>query len=90
MEKKDFEFTEKDFGVMEEKFLAIVDFGKEKKFYVVERSNLQSFLTHHSSTYLSCPPPIIFQSVLVYDPIVFQSQLDSLWKSQSTSNSSNN
>lgn len=80
----------KDFKLMDEKLLAIVDFVKEKKFYIVDRSDIQSFLHHHSNEYLSCPPPIIFQSVLVYDPIAFQSQLDSLWKSKSTSNSLNN
>lgn len=76
----------KDFKLMDEKLLAIVDFGKEKKFYIVDSSDIQSFLHHHSSERLSCPPPIIFQSVLVYDPIAFQSQLDSLWKSKSMSN----
>lgn len=70
--------TEKDF---DEKLLAIVDFSKEKKFYIVDPSDIQSFLHHHSSEFLSTPPPIIFQSVLVYDPVVFQSELDSLWKS---------
>lgn len=82
-----------DFKLMDEKLLAIVDFGKEKKFYIVDSSDIQSFLHYHSSEYLSCPPPIIFQSVLVYDPVVFQSQLDSLRKSlesKSMSNSSNN
>lgn len=71
----------KDFKLMDEKLLAIVDFAKEKKFYIVDSSDIQSFLHHHSSEFLSTPPPIIFQSVLVYDPVVFQSQLDSLWKS---------
>lgn len=80
----------KDFKLMDEKLLAIVDFGKEKKFYIVDSSDIQSFLHHHSSERLSTPPPIIFQSVLVYDPIAFQSQLDSLWKSRSMSNPSNN
>lgn len=61
----------KDFKLMNEKLLAIVDFGKEKKFYIVEYSDLQSFLHHHSGERLSCPPPVIFQSVLVYDPIAF-------------------
>lgn len=82
--------TEKKF---DEKLLAIVDFSKEKKFYIVDPSDIQSFLHHHSSEFLSTPPPIIFQSVLVYDPVVFQSELDSLWKSlksKSISNSSNN
>jgi hypothetical protein len=82
--------TEKDF---DEKLLAIVDFSKERKFYIVNPSDIQSFLHHHSSEFLSTPPPIIFQSVLVYDPVVFQSELDSLWKSlksKSMSNSSNN
>lgn len=82
--------TEKNF---DEKLLAIVDFSKEKKFYIVSPSDIQSFLHHHSSEFLSTPPPIIFQSVLVYDPVVFQSELDSLWKSlksKSMSNSSNN
>lgn len=82
--------TEKDF---DEKLLAIVDFSKEKKFYIVNPSDIQSFLHHHSSEFLPTPPPIIFQSVLVYDPVVFQSELDSLWKSlksKSMSNSSNN
>lgn len=80
----------KDFKLMDEKLLAIVDFGKEKKFYIVNPSDIQAFLMHHSSERLSTPPPIIFQSVLVYDPIAFQSQLDSLWKSRSMSNPSNN
>ena len=82
-----------DFKLMDEKLLAIVDFGKEKKFYIVDHSDTQSFLHHHSSEFLSTPPPIIFQSVLVYDPVVFQSQLDSLRKSlesKSMSNSLNN
>lgn len=80
----------KDFKLMDEKLLAIVDFGKEKKFYIVEYSDLQSFLHHHSNERLSCPPPVIFQSVLLYDPIAFQSQLDSLWRSESMSNPSDN
>lgn len=80
----------KDFKLMNEKLLAIVDFGKEKKFYIVDPSDIQSFLVHHSSECLSSLPPIIFQSVLVYDSIAFQSQLDSLWKSRSMSNPSNN
>lgn len=80
----------KDFKLMDEKLLAIVDFVKEKKFYIVDPSDIQCFLQHHSSKFLSTPPPIIFQSVLVYDPIAFQSQLDSLWKDTSMSNSSNN
>lgn len=75
---------------MDEKLLAIVDFGKEKKFYIVDSSDIQSFLHHHSSEYLSCPPPIIFQTVMVYDPIVFQSQLDSLWKDLSSRSSMSN
>lgn len=82
--------TEKNF---DEKLLAIVNFDKEKKFYIVDPSDIQSFLHHHSSEFLSTPPPIVFQSVLVYDPVVFQSELDSLWKSlksKSMSNSSNN
>ena len=79
--------------VFDEKLLAIVDFSKEKKFYIVNSSDIQSFLHHHSSEFLSTPPPIIFQSVLVYDPVVFQSELDSLRKSLKSkfmSNSSNN
>lgn len=83
----------KDFKLMNEKLLAIVDFAKEKKFYIVDPSDIQSFLHHHSSEFLSTPPPIIFQSVLVYDPVVFQSELDSLWKSlksKSMSDSLNN
>lgn len=76
----------KDFKLMDEKLLAIIDSGKEKEFYIVEYSDLQSFLRHHSSERMSCPPPVIFQSVLVYDPIIFQSQLDSLLKSKSMSN----
>lgn len=80
----------KDFKLMDEKLLAIVDFGKEKKFYIVEYSDLQSFLHHHhSNEHLPCPP-VIFQSVLVYDPVAFQSQLDSLRKIKSMSNPSNN
>lgn len=79
--------------IFDEKLLAIVDFSKEKKFYIVDPSDIHSFLHHHSSEFLSTPPPIIFQSVLVYDPVAFQSELDSLWKSlksKSMSNSSNN
>lgn len=79
-----------DFKLMDEKLFAIVDFGKEKKFYIVDHSDIQSFLHHHSNKYLSCSPPVVFQSVLVYDPIVFQSQLDSLCKSKSMSNPSDN
>lgn len=79
---------------MDEKLLAIVDFGKEKKFYIVDSPDIQSFLHHYSSEFLLTPPPITFQSVLVYDPVAFQSQLDSLLKSGSTFksmfNSSNN
>ena len=80
----------KDFKLMDEKLLAIVDFSKEKKFYIVDPSDVRSFLHHHSSEHLSCPPPIIFQSVLVYDPIVFQSQLDSLRKDLSSRSSMSN
>lgn len=77
--------------IFDERLLAIVDFGKEKRFYIiVDPSDIQCFLRHHSSKFLSTPPPIIFQSVLIYDPIAFQSQLDSLQKSRSMSNSSNN
>lgn len=79
-----------EFKSMDEKLLAIVDFGREKKFYIVGRSDIQSFLAHHSSERFSCPPPIIFQTVLVYDPVAFQSQLDSLWKGESMSNPLNN
>lgn len=67
--------------IFDEKLLAIVDFAKEKRFYIVDPSDIQSFLHHHSSEFLSTPPPIIFQTVLVYDPVVFQSELDSLRKS---------
>lgn len=80
----------KDFKLMDEKLLAIVDFGKEKKFYIVEYSDIQSFLHHHSIDRMISPPPVIFQSVLVYDPIAFQSQLDSLCNSKPMSNPSNN
>lgn len=80
----------KEFKSMDEKLLAIVDFGREKKFYIVDCSDIQSFLAHHSSERFSCPPPIIFQTVLVYDPVTFQSQLDSLWKDASMSNPLNN
>lgn len=76
--------------IFDEKLLAIVDFSKEKKFYIVNPSDIQSFLHHHSSEFLSTPPPIIFQSVLVYDPEIFQSELDSLWKDTPMSNSLNN
>lgn len=76
--------------IFDEKLLAIVDFVKEKRFYIVDSSDIQSFLHHHSSEFLSTPPPIIFQTVFVYDPIVFQSQLESLWKNTSISNSLNN
>lgn len=72
----------KDFELMDEKLLAIVDFGREKKFYIVDPSD---------SEYLSSSPfPVIFQPVLVYDPVIFQSQLDSLLKPRSTFNPSNN
>lgn len=82
----------KKIKLMDEKLLAIVDFSKEKKFYIVNSSDVQSFLVHHSSEHLSFPPPIIFQTVMVYDPIVFQSQLDSLWRDSYSSkyNPSNN
>lgn len=80
----------KESKLMDEKLLAIVDFVREKKFYIVDCSDIQSFLAHHSSKHFSCPPPIIFQTVLVYDPVAFQSQLDSLWKDTSTSNPLNN
>lgn len=81
----------KKFKLMDEKLLAIVDFSKEKKFYIVDPSDVQSFLAHHSSEHLSCPPPIIFQTVMVYDPVIFQSQLDSLRKDLSSKyNSLNN
>lgn len=80
----------KDFKLMDEKLLAIVDFGREKKFYIVNSSDIQAFLMHHSSERLSTPPPIIFQSVLVYDPIIFQSQLDSLRKDLSSRSSMSN
>lgn len=79
-----------DFKLMDEKLLAIVDFSKEKKFYIVDSSDVQSFLHYHSSEYLSCPPPIIFQTVMVYDPIAFQSQLDSLRKDSSFRSSTSN
>ena len=78
----------KEFKSMDEKLLAIVDFGREKKFYIVDCSDIQSFLAHHSSERFSCP--IIFQTVLVYDPVAFQSQLDSLRKDASMSNPLNN
>lgn len=80
------------FKLMDEKLLAIVDFGKEKKFYIVEYSDLQAFLHHHSNHSNECMscPPVIFQSVLVYDPITFQSQLDSSCKSKSMFNPSDN
>ena len=82
----------KKIKLMDEKLLAIVDFSKEKKFYIVNSSDVQSFLVHHSSEHLSSPPPIIFQTVMVYDPIVFQSQLDSLRRDSYSSkyNLSNN
>lgn len=64
----------------EERLLATVDFGEEKKFYIVDHSDVQRFLRHHSSEFLSTPPPIIFQSIFVYDPVIFQSELESLWK----------
>lgn len=78
--------TEKDF---DQKLLAIVDFGKEKKFYIVDPFDIQSFLHHHSSEFLFTPPPITFQFVLVYDPVVFQSELHSLWKSLKSKSMSN-
>lgn len=81
----------KDFKLMDEKLLAIVDYGKEKHFFIVDHSDLQSFLGLYSCDRVSCPPPVIFQSVLVYDPIAFQSQLDFLNdKSKPISNPSNN
>jgi hypothetical protein len=69
----------KKFKLMDEKLLAIVDFGNERKqFFIVDRLDLQSFLDLYSCDRMSFPPPVIFQSVLVYDPIAFQSQLDYL------------
>lgn len=82
----------KDFKLMDEKLLAIVEFSdvKDKRFYLVDPSDIRSFLDHHSTKYLTSLPSIVFQSVLIYDPDVFQSQLDSLWKDTSMSNPSNN
>lgn len=81
----------KDFKLMDEKLLAIVDFGKEKQFFIVDHFDLQSFLALYSCDVMSCPPPVTLRSVLVYDPIAFQSQLDFLNdKSDSMSNPSNN
>lgn len=81
----------KDFKLMDEKLLAIVDLGKEKQFFIVDHSDLQSFLALYSCDVMSCPPPVILRSVLVYDPIAFQSQLDFLNdESDSMSNPSNN
>lgn len=68
----------KDFKLMDEKLLAIVDFGKEKQFFVVDHSDLQSFLGLYSCDCMSFPPSVTLRSVLVYDPIAFQSQLDFL------------
>lgn len=82
----------KDFKLMDEKLLAIVEFSNvnDKRFYLVDPSDIRSFLDHHSTKYLTSLPSIVFQSVLIYDPIIFQSQLDSLWKDTSMSNPSNN
>lgn len=78
----------KDFKLMDEKLLAIVEFSnvKDKRFYLVDPSDIRSFLDHHSTKYLISLPSIVFQSVLIYDPDVFQSQLDSLWKDTPMSN----
>lgn len=81
----------KEFKSMDEKLLAIVDFGKQKQFFIVDHLDIQSFLDLYSCDRMACPPPVIFQSVLVYDPIAFQSQLDFLnAKSDSMSNPLNN
>lgn len=82
----------KDFKLMDEKLLAIVEFSdvKDKRFYLVDPLDIRSFLDHHSTKYLTSLPSIVFQSVLIYDPDVFQSQLDSLWKDTSMSNPLNN
>ena len=77
----------KDFKLMDEQFLAIVDFGKEKQFFIVDHYHLQSFLNFFSCDCMSCPPSVTFQPALVYDPIAFKSQLDFLNdKSDSLSN----
>lgn len=70
----------KDLKFMDEKLLAIVEFSniKDKRFYLVDPSDIRSFLDHHSTKYLTSLPSIVFQSVLIYNPDVFQSQLDSL------------
>lgn len=78
----------KGFELMHEKLYAMVDFGKEKKFYIVDYSDVQFFLRHYSSERFSFPPTIVFRPVPVYDPIAFQSQLD--WKDTSMFNPSNN
>lgn len=82
----------KDFKLMDEKLLVIVEFSNVnyKRFYVVDPSDILSFLDYHSSKYLTSLPSIVVQSVLIYDPDVFQSQLDSLRKDISMSNPSNN
>jgi hypothetical protein len=83
----------KDFKLMDEKLLAIVEFSNvnDKRFYLVDPSDIRSFLDHHSTKYLTSLPSIVFQSVLVYDPIAFQSQLDFLNDdSDSISNPLNN
>jgi hypothetical protein len=82
----------KDFKLMDEKLLAIVEFSnvKDKRFYLVDPSDIRSFFDHHSTKYLTSLPLIVFQSVLIYDPDVFQSQLGSLWKDTSMSNPFNN
>lgn len=76
----------KDFKLMDEKLLAIVDYGKEKQFFVVDHSDLQSFLELYSCDRMTCPLPVTLRSVLVYDPVAFRSQLDSLSKDTSMSN----
>lgn len=82
----------KDFKLMDEKLLAIVEFSnvKDKIFYLVDPSDIRSFLDHHSTKYLTSLHSIVFQSVLIYDPDVFQSQLDSLRKDTPMSNPFNN
>jgi hypothetical protein len=82
----------KDFKLMDEKLLAIVEFSNvnDKRFYLVDPSDIRSFFDYYSAKYLTSLPSIVFQSVLIYDSDVFQSQLDSLWNDTSMSNPLNN
>lgn len=64
---------------MEELLLAIVDFGRSKRFFVVRPSDVSSFVEHHSKKVLGVDAIIVFQNALVYDPQLFhQDELNKL------------